>query len=143
MWVDQLRQLVFFEVISSKLRMYKTLAVSMLLRGALRQFQQFKKMTMTSSAINHYQFSSCLRPYLFVCSTVRYPKRAQTASCHAGVSCQRVRGVATSTPNSIAAYAHKQCARSRFGSKKRPKNQQKLLCSQFSSTPNTLKGQAA
>jgi hypothetical protein len=114
MRVDQLHRQVLFDGISSKLSMYKTSAIGMLLRGALCQFQQFKRMTIISNAIKHYQFRSCLRTYSLVCGPIRYPKTVKNASPDVSASCTRMRGGKRITTNSIAACARKQGIRGLF-----------------------------
>ena len=108
MRVDQLYKHVLFDDSSSKLRMCKTSATGMLFEVFLCQIQQFKRMTIISNAIKHYQFSSFLRTYLLGKPPIRYPKTVQKVSRDPGTSCKRTRGGNRITPNSIAACARKQ-----------------------------------
>ena len=114
MRVEQLHKQVFFEGISSRLWMYKTSAVGMLFEVFLCLIQQLKRMTITSNTIKHYQFSSCLRPYLLAKTPIRCPKVARTGLRDATEVCRRTRGCSRNTIDSVAAYARKQGIKGRF-----------------------------
>ena len=122
MRVEQLHKHVLFDGISSKLRMYKTSAIGMLFEVFLCQIQQFKRMTITSNSIKHYQFSSCLRTYSLVKTSIRYPRTAQIASCDVRVPSRCSRHGNRITPTSIAACARKQGVIGRFDGEKRACN---------------------
>jgi hypothetical protein len=120
MRVDQRREQSPFGDISSMLRMYKTLAFAMLFGVFLRQIQQSRKMKIKSNSINHYQFSSCLFPYLLARTPNRHPKAAQKTSPDIPASCRGTRGGNRNTPNLIADCAYKKGARGRFDSQTKP-----------------------
>jgi hypothetical protein len=118
MGVEQLHKQVLFDGISSKLRMYKTSAIGMLFEVFLCQIQQFKRMTIISNAIEHYQFSSCLRTYLLTCRLIQYPKTVEKASPHVSASFRPAISSKRLAINLIAACARIQDARGRFDSEK-------------------------
>ena len=122
MRVEQIHKQVFFDGSSSKWRMYKTSAIGILSEVFLCQIQQFKKMKIKSNSINYYPFNSCLRPYLLVRTSIRYPKTAQKALPDATASCRRTSSQKINTINSVAACARKQGVLGRFNRVKPHKN---------------------
>jgi hypothetical protein len=108
MGVDQLHKQVLFDGFSSKLRIYKPSGLGMLFAEFLCRIEQFKKMKIKSNSINYYQFRSCLRLYLLVKTSIRYPSTAKKASPDVAASCRRARGCKANTTNSIAACTRKQ-----------------------------------
>jgi hypothetical protein len=139
---QRLRQSLFGDI-SSMLRMYKTSTVAMLFAEFYFRFNGLKKMKIKSSSISYYRFSSCLRSCLLVKTLIRHSKTVQKAPPDTLVSCRRTRCSKKITPNSIAACARKLGVSGQFDSQKRPKNQQKLLCSQYTSTTDSRRGQTA
>lgn len=59
-------------------------------------------------AYKSYQFGSCLRSYLLVKTSIRYPKTALKASLEPCASRKRAKSTIRNTPNSIGACARKQ-----------------------------------